>query len=157
MKTGHACKHCKSSANDCMHNVWGNWPNHRTVCVGRNLKDHLLPTALPQAGLPTSRSGTGWIAQGLEHLQGWGTASISASRAVFTCRQHHVQLLSEQMISVLRKPKHQTEKEQKDLWRFQNTLKRTQFFLISLQGKAFLWRACLWQKLLFDDDPWTKI
>jgi len=30
--------------------------NHRTVWLGRNLKDHLVPTLLPWAGTPSTRS-----------------------------------------------------------------------------------------------------
>jgi len=32
--------------------------NHRMVWVGRDCKDHQVPNPLPQAGPPTSRSGT---------------------------------------------------------------------------------------------------
>mgnify|MGYP001855689421 CR=1 len=48
--------------------------------VGRDPKDHQVPTPLPQAGLPTSRSGTGPqgpIQPGLEHLRGWGIHNLS--------------------------------------------------------------------------------
>ena len=51
------------------HNGWRKWPastasshlsrqNHRMVWVGRNLKDHLVPTPLPWAGTPAWTSST---------------------------------------------------------------------------------------------------
>jgi len=56
--------------------------NHRMAWVGRVCKDHQVPTPLPQAGPPTSRSGIRpscpWPTQpGLEHLHGWRTCSLS--------------------------------------------------------------------------------
>jgi len=50
--------------------------NHRKVWIGRDSSDHVVPTHLPRAGLPTARSTTSSAAQGLiqpslECLQGW--------------------------------------------------------------------------------------
>ena len=48
------------------------------VFVGGDLKDHLVPTPLPQAGLSATSSGCrGPIQPGLECLEGWGTHSFS--------------------------------------------------------------------------------
>jgi len=54
--------------------------------VGRDLKDPPVPTPLPWAGLPTTKSGTRSgcpIQPGLEHLQGW----VSTSLELFPTRQ----------------------------------------------------------------------
>jgi len=50
--------------------------------VGRDLKDHVAPTPMPQAGPPTSTSNTrpgcpGPIQPGLEHFQGQGIHNLS--------------------------------------------------------------------------------
>jgi len=57
--------------------------NHKIIGwlgLKRDLKDHQVPTPLPQVGLPTTRSSTklgGPIQPELEHLQGWGIHSIA--------------------------------------------------------------------------------
>ena len=48
------------------------------VWVGRDLKDHLVPTPLPWAGTPSTRPGAqSPIQPGLEHCQGGGSHSFS--------------------------------------------------------------------------------
>lgn len=50
--------------------------------VERDLSDHQIPSPLPQAGLPATRSNTRsdfpWAPQPrLEHLQGWGIYNLT--------------------------------------------------------------------------------
>jgi len=47
------------------------------VWVGKDLKDHLVPIALPSAGTSSTRPGCSELQPGLEHCQGGGSHSCS--------------------------------------------------------------------------------
>lgn len=49
--------------------------NDRVAWAGRDLKDHIVPTPLPQAGMPSTTPGLS--ESGLEHLQGWRVHNLS--------------------------------------------------------------------------------
>ena len=52
------------------------------ICVGRDLKDHLIPTTPPWAGTPSTSPGCSELIQpGLEHCQGGDSHSFSGQPA----------------------------------------------------------------------------
>jgi len=52
--------------------------NHRMVCVGRDLRDHPVPTPCHGQGChSTDQAAQGPIQSGFEHLQGWGTQLLT--------------------------------------------------------------------------------
>lgn len=71
--------------------------------VRRDLEDPLVPSPMPQTGLPPTRPGT--IQPDLENLQGWGVYSLSGqtvqARHFPPCEKYHLGMCSKSPIHLL--------------------------------------------------------
>lgn len=72
--SGNICAIVRAPSEGCGVCSW----SHRTIWVGRDFKDHLVPALMPWAGTSSSRPSCSKLHPTcpLEHFQGWGTHSF---------------------------------------------------------------------------------